>query len=84
MTQPPLANTVVSISAAEPGSLPPELAGKAAALADNLGALGSVAVAFSGGVDSALVMAVASVMPAEGPSLGVAPSGTCTWMSTLR
>ena len=29
----------------------------------------------------ALVMAVAMVMPAEGPSFGVAPSGTCTWMS---
>ncbi len=26
-------------------------------------------------------MDVARVMPAEGPSLGVAPSGTCTWMS---
>ncbi len=24
---------------------------------------------------------VAIAMPAEGPSLGVAPSGTCTWMS---
>ncbi len=27
------------------------------------------------------VMAVAIAMPADGPSFGVAPSGTCTWMS---
>ncbi len=26
-------------------------------------------------------MAVAMVMPAEGPSLGTAPSGICRWMS---
>ena len=28
-----------------------------------------------------LTMEVAMAMPADGPSLGVAPSGTCTWMS---
>ncbi|MNC87793.1 hypothetical protein D3C83_35500 [compost metagenome] len=27
---------------------------------------------------------VAIVMPAEGPSLGMAPSGTCTWMSIFE
>ena len=32
----------------------------------------------------ALEIAVAMVMPADGPSLGIAPSGTCTWMSRLR
>ena len=26
-------------------------------------------------------IAVAIVMPADGPSLGVAPAGTCTWIS---
>ena len=26
-------------------------------------------------------MAVVTAMPAEGPSLGTAPSGKCTWMS---
>jgi hypothetical protein len=26
-------------------------------------------------------IAVAMATPAEGPSFGVAPSGTCTWMS---
>ena len=29
-------------------------------------------------------IAVAMVMPAEGPSLGVAPSGTWIWMSTFE
>ncbi len=33
---------------------------------------------------SAEAMAVAMVMPAEGPSLGVAPSGTWMWMSTFE
>ena len=33
---------------------------------------------------SALAIAVAIVMPADGPSFGIAPSGTCTWMSRLR
>ena len=33
---------------------------------------------------SALEMAVAMVMPAEGPSFGVAPSGRCTWKSMLE
>ena len=28
-------------------------------------------------------MAVTIVTPADGPSLGVAPSGTCTWMAWL-
>ncbi|MNT70321.1 hypothetical protein D3C72_2086940 [compost metagenome] len=28
-------------------------------------------------------IAVAMATPADGPSLGVAPSGTCTWMSRL-
>ena len=28
--------------------------------------------------------AVAIVIPADGPSLGIAPSGTCTWISHLR
>ena len=28
-------------------------------------------------------MAVTMATPAEGPSFGVAPSGTCTWMSRL-
>jgi hypothetical protein len=32
---------------------------------------------------SADTMAVAIVMPALGPSLGIAPSGKWTWMSTL-
>ena len=32
----------------------------------------------------ALARAVAMVMPAEGPSLGMAPSGTCRCRSTLR
>ena len=27
------------------------------------------------------MMAVTMATPADGPSLGVAPSGTCTWMS---
>ena len=27
--------------------------------------------------------AVAIVMPALGPSLGIAPAGTCTWMSCV-
>ena len=30
---------------------------------------------------SAEIMVVAMVMPADGPSLGMAPSGTCTWTS---
>ena len=30
------------------------------------------------------MMAVAMVMPADGPSLGVEPSGTWMWMSELR
>ena len=29
-------------------------------------------------------IAVAMVMPAEGPSFGIAPSGTCTWRSWVR
>ena len=29
------------------------------------------------------VMATAMATPAEGPSLGVAPSGTCTWTSVF-
>ena len=33
---------------------------------------------------SALTMALAMVMPADGPSFGIAPSGTCTWMSMSR
>src|SRR5271156_5474482 len=33
---------------------------------------------------SALTSEVQMVMPAEGPSLGIAPSGTCTWISMLR
>ena len=33
---------------------------------------------------SAEIIAVASVMPADGPSFGMAPSGTCTCMSSLR
>ena len=33
---------------------------------------------------SALRMLVAMVMPAEGPSFGIAPSGTCKWMSRWR
>jgi hypothetical protein len=33
---------------------------------------------------SALTMAVAIAMPAEGPSFGVAPAGMWTWMSRLR
>ena len=28
-------------------------------------------------------MAVTMATPADGPSFGVAPSGTCTWMSFL-
>ncbi len=32
---------------------------------------------------SAEAIVVASVMPADGPSLGVPPSGTWMWMSTL-
>ena len=28
-------------------------------------------------------MEVTMATPADGPSLGVAPSGTCTWMSRL-
>ncbi|MNE40084.1 hypothetical protein D3C80_1340730 [compost metagenome] len=28
-------------------------------------------------------MATVMAAPAEGPSLGVAPSGTCTWMSVF-
>ncbi|MNN21057.1 hypothetical protein D3C81_1343640 [compost metagenome] len=28
-------------------------------------------------------MATVIATPAEGPSLGVAPSGTCTWMSVF-
>jgi hypothetical protein len=36
---------------------------------------------FTGTLRSALMMEVARVMPADGPSLGMAPSGTCTWMS---
>jgi hypothetical protein len=28
-------------------------------------------------------IAVTMATPADGPSLGVAPSGTCTWMSFL-
>ena len=32
---------------------------------------------------SAETSAVAIVMPADGPSLGIAPSGTWTWMSTF-
>jgi|GEM_PF-5923184 len=35
-----------------------------------------------GTLSSAETMAVHMVMPAEGPSLGMAPSGTWTWMST--
>ncbi len=38
---------------------------------------------FTGFLVKAERMAVAMVMPAEGPSLGVAPSGTCTWMSVV-
>ena len=33
---------------------------------------------------SAETSAVASVMPADGPSFGMAPSGTWTWTSVLR
>ena len=33
---------------------------------------------------SADTRAVASVMPADGPSLGIAPSGTWMWTSVLR
>ena len=33
---------------------------------------------------SAEAIVVAIVMPADGPSFGVAPSGTCTWMSTFE
>ena len=29
------------------------------------------------------MIAVAMATPADGPSFGVAPSGTCTWMSFL-
>jgi hypothetical protein len=28
--------------------------------------------------------AVVIVIPADGPSLGMAPSGTCTWTSVFR
>ena len=33
---------------------------------------------------SAETSVVAIVMPADGPSFGIAPSGTCTWMSSLE
>ena len=33
--------------------------------------------------ESAETSAVAIVIPAEGPSLGTAPSGKCTWISRL-
>ena len=40
------------------------------------------------GLPTALVSAdtseVAIVMPADGPSFGMAPSGTCTWMSIFE
>ena len=36
------------------------------------------------GAISALMMVVAMVMPAEGPSFGIAPSGMCRWTSRLR
>ena len=39
---------------------------------------------FTGTLIRAEMMLVPMVMPAEGPSLGMAPSGTCTWMSILR
>jgi len=33
---------------------------------------------------SALTIEVAIVIPADGPSFGMAPSGTCTWISICR
>ena len=33
---------------------------------------------------SADTSVLAIVMPAEGPSFGMAPSGTCTWMSSFE
>ena len=33
---------------------------------------------------SADTSVVASVMPADGPSFGIAPSGMCTWTSVVR
>ena len=38
-------------------------------------------VCFTGRPDSSDASAVVIVMPALGPSLGIAPAGTCTWNS---